>query len=155
MWVRCKYPQKTIGGFCNMNLSELAKVLNEQNKKGGGYQIHLNSNNLEESSKRCTDVEFGDLYFTECNTHENSKLLCFGNMKRKPVDKKEDGTDLYPMEINNELFIDVSKIEDIEDLPEFEDWFSIPSTRVINLYMFPENNNMCGNRNVVTIGFME
>lgn len=138
-----------------MNLSELSKALKEQNEKGGGYQIHLNSGNLEESSKRCTDIEFGDLYFMECSTHANLTLLCFGNMKRKPVAKKEDGTDLYPMEINSELFIDVSKIEDIEDLKEFEDWFSIPSTKVINLYMFPENNNMDGNRNVVTIGFME
>ena len=99
------------------------------------------------------DVEFGDLYFTECSTLRNTTLLCFGNMNKKPVAQKEDGTNLYPAEINSQIFIDMSKIEDIEDVKNFEDWFNFPSERVINIYMIPEIMNGC--RNVITVGFMK
>lgn len=84
----------------------------------------------------------------------NKTLLCFGNMNRKAVDQKEDGTKLYPQEINSNMFIDISKIEAIEELKDFEDWFSFPSERVFNIYMLLENKNMDGCRNVVTVGFM-
>lgn len=137
-----------------MELAELLKALVEHNKTGNGYQIHLNSGNLDDKSSKQTGIEFGDLYFTECSTLRNSTLLCFGNMNRKPVDKKEDGTNIYPLEINSQVFIDIGKIEAIEDVQDFEDWFELPSERVINIYMYPENDSMTGNRNVVTIGFM-
>lgn len=138
-----------------MEISELLKALNEQNNSGKGYQIHLNSGNLDKKSNKITGVEFGELYFTECSTLKNTTLLCFGNMNRQPVGKKEDGTNLYPMEINSQIFIDISKIETIEKVTDYEDWFSMPSSKVFNIYMFPENDNMDGNRNVVTVGFME
>ncbi len=137
-----------------MELAELLKALLEHNNTNKGYQIHLNSGNLDDKSSKQTGVEIGDLYFTECNTLRNSTLLCFGNMNRQPVNKKEDGTNIYPLEINSQVFIDISKIEAIEDVKDFEDWFELPSERVINIYMYPENESMTGNRNVVTIGFM-
>mgnify|MGYP006923390947 FL=1 len=76
-------------------------------------------------------------------------------MNRKPVDKKEDGTNLYPQEINSQMFLDISKIEAIEEVKDFEDWFTFPSEKVVNVYMLPENSNVDGRRNVVTVGFMQ
>ena len=137
-----------------MELTDLLGALVEHNKKNGGYQIQLNSGNLDEIANRNTDVEFGDIYFTECSIL-NKSILCFGNGNRKPVSQKEDGTSLYPMEINSSMFIDLCKIECVEEVKDFEDWFEYPSERVINLYMYPQNNRVDGSRNIVTIGFME
>lgn len=137
-----------------MELTELLKALVEHNKTGKGYQIHLNSGNLDSNSSKHTDVEFGDLYFTECSTLKEATLLCFGNVNRKPVNRLEDGTDIYPLETNSNMFIDLSKIEKIEDVEDFQDWFVFPSERVVNIYMLPENKSLTGNRNVVTVGFM-
>ena len=81
-------------------------------------------------------------------------MLCFGNLNRKPIRQDEDGTNLYASEINSHMFIEISKIEHIEDVKDFADWFEYPSERVINLYMYPQNNNVDGCRNVLTIGFM-
>lgn len=136
-----------------MDLTELLGALVKHNKSKNGYQIQLNSGNLDEIANRNTDVEFGDIYFTECSIL-NKSLLCFGNSNRKPVAQKEDGTNLYPMEINSSMFIDLCKIEHIEEVKDFEDWFEYPSEKVINLYMYPQNNRVDGNRNIVTIGFM-
>lgn len=136
-----------------MELTDLLGALVEHNKKNGDYQIQLNSGNLDEIANRNTDVEFGDLYFTECSIL-NKSILCFGNSNRKPVDQKEDGTNLYPMEINSSMFIDLCKIECVEEVNDFEDWFEYPSEKVINLYMYPQNNRVDGSRNIVTIGFM-
>lgn len=139
-----------------MELTELSKLLKEQNETGKGFQIHLNSGNLEEKSQCNTDVEFGDLYFTNCNMLRNTTILSFGNNERKPVGfNKEINQPLYPTEINSNMFIDIAKIEAAENVEDFNDWFMIPSSRVINLYMFPENKNVDGHRNVVTIGFIE
>lgn len=137
-----------------MELTELLKALIEHNKTERGYQIHLNSGNLDDKSGRQTSVEVGDLYFSDCNTLGNSMLISFGNMSKKPIGQTENGTDIYPLETNSNMFIDISKIEAIEDVKDYEDWFEFPSERVINLYMLPENKNMIGCRNVVTIGFM-
>ena len=137
-----------------MELSAFLQALTEHNKTGSGYQIHLNSGNLDENSSRHTDIEFGDLYFTDCNTLKNQTMLHFGNMGRKPVEQSGDGTNLYPQEINSCLFIDISKIEAIEDVRDIQDWFEFPSNRVINVYMYPGNRDMSGNRNAVTIGFL-
>lgn len=137
-----------------MKLAELLKALLEHNRTEKGYQIHLNSGNLDDKSDKQTGVEFGDLYFSDCNTLGNSMLISFGNMSRKPIKQTENGIDIYPLETNSSLFIDMSKIEAIEDEQDFEDWFELPSERVINIYMYPENDTMNGNRNVVTIGFM-
>ena len=138
-----------------MELTELLGALVAHNATNKGYQVQLNSGNLDKKSNKHTDVEFCDLYFTECSTLRNTELLCFGNNKRKPIDKKEDGTNLYPMEINSQMYLDLRKIEAIEEVRDCEDWFSFPSEKVINIYMFPENNNVDGCRNVVTVGFMQ
>ncbi|MBQ2882735.1 MAG: hypothetical protein IJE43_03025 [Alphaproteobacteria bacterium] len=138
-----------------MELTEFLGLLVSHNATNKGYQIQLNSGNLENKSNKNTGVEFSDLYFTECSTLRNTTLLCFGNSNRKPISQKEDGTNLYPMEINSQMFIDISKIEAIEDVKDFEDWFNFPSEKVINIYMFPENENMNGCRNVITVGLME
>lgn len=138
-----------------MKLTELLEVLIAHNKTNLGYQIHLNSGNLEENSNKQTSVEFGDLYFTSCNTLQNITLLTFGNENRKPIYHKEDGTPIYSCDTNSRLFIDITKIEAIEDVKNHEDWFEFPSSRLINLYMLPENDDMTGHRNVVTIGFMD
>ena len=137
-----------------MALAELLEALLEHNKTGNGYQIQLNSDNLDSTSKKHTDVEFGDLYFTECYTLNNSTLLCFGNMGKKPIEQSEDGKNLYPCEINSHMFLDITKIETIEEVKDFENWFNFPSEKVVNIYMLPENDNVDGKRNVVTVGFM-
>ena len=146
-----------------MELTDLLGALVEHNTTGKGYQIQFNSGNLDKEANKSTDVEFGDLFFTNCSILNSSVLrygilnkstLCFDNTNRKPIAQKEDGTNLYPMEINSHMFLDISKIEAIEDVKDFDDWFEFPSSRVINIYMLPEDNHMNGNRNVVTIGFM-
>jgi hypothetical protein len=139
-----------------MELTELSNLLKEQNESGKGFQIHLNSGNLDEKSQHNTDVEFGDLYFTNCRMLGNTTLLSFGNNEKKPVGFNEEiNQPLYPMEINSSIFIDIAKIEAVEAVENFEDWFIFTSSRVINLYMLPQNNNVDGHRNVVTIGFIE
>lgn len=137
-----------------MELTELLKALLEHNKTERGYQIHLNSGNLDDKSGKQSSVEFGDLYFSDCNTLGNSMLISFGNMSKKPIGQTKNGTDIYPLETNSNMFIDISKIEAIEDVKDFEDWFEFPAERVINVYMLPEDENMNGRRNVVTVGFM-
>lgn len=137
-----------------MEITDFLGALIEHNKDNKGYQIELNSGNLDEKSNKITGVEFGEIYFTECSIL-NKSILCFGNINRKPVGEKEDGTNLYPIDINSSIFIDLCKIESIEEVKDFEDWFSISSERVLNIYMMPEDDNMDGHRNVVTVGFME
>lgn len=136
-------------------LSDFLEALVEQNKSGKGYQIHLNSGNLDLNSHKVESVEFGDLYFTHCSILNRTPILSFDNDNKQPVAHKGDGTPLYPIESNSNIFIDTNKIEDIEEVKEFADWFMMPSSRVANLYMFPEDKNLDGNRNVVTIGFIE
>lgn len=139
-----------------MELTELSNLLKEQNESGKGFQIHLNSGNLDEKSQHNTDVEFGDLYFTNCRMLGNTTLLSFGNNEKKPVGFNEEiNQPLYPMEINSSMFIDIARIEAVEAVENFEDWFIFTSSRVVNLYMLPQNNNVDGHRNVVTIGFIE
>lgn len=62
---------------------------------------------------------------------------------------------MYPIEINTNMFIDINQIEVVEQIDDCADWFSIPSTKVFNVYMLPEDDNLTGNRNVITIGFIE
>lgn len=138
-----------------MELSGLLKALAEHNKTGNGYQIQLNSGNLDDKSARNTGIGIGDLYFSECSTLKDSMILSFGNMSKKPTGQAEDGTNLYPVEINSNIFIDVNKIEAVEDVEDFADWFYLPSSKVVNVYMYPENDSVSGNGNIVTIGFME
>lgn len=136
-------------------LTDFLKMLVQHNETGKGYQVQLNSGNLDSKSNKHTDVEFGDLYFTECTALNNIMALCFGNTGRKPVGKTEDGVALYPSEISSHMFIDVNKIEFIQDVKDFEDWFEMPSEKALNIYMRPENDDMDGCRNVVTVGFMK
>ena len=44
---------------------EFLKALSEHNKTANGYQVHLNSGDLDDKSARNICVEIGDLYFTE------------------------------------------------------------------------------------------
>lgn len=136
-----------------MEITDFLGALVEHNKTNKGYQIELNSGNLDKNSAKITGVEFGELYFTECSIL-NKTILCFGNMNRNPVGKKEDGTTLYPIDINSSMFLELCKIESIEEVKDFEDWFSLSSERVLNIYMMPEDDNMNGHRNVITVGFM-
>lgn len=138
-----------------IEVSEFLKALSDHNKTANGYQIHLNSADLDENSARNIGVEIGDLYFTECSTLKDTMILCFGNMNKKPVGKSEEGKDLYPIEINTNMFIDINQIEVIDQVEDFADWFSIPSSKVFNIYMLPEDDNLNGNRNVLSIGFIE
>lgn len=138
-----------------MDFTELARLLKEQNDSGNGFQIHLNAGDIDEQSKRNTDVEISELYFTNCQMLGNVPLLSFNNDNREPVSHAADGTPLYPLEIDSNVFIDVTKIELVEDVGDGLDWFLIPTSRVINLYMYPNNDNMDGHRNVVTIGFIK
>ena len=138
-----------------VEVSEFLKALSEHNKTTNGYQIYLNSADLDDRSARNIGVEIGDMYFTECSTLKDTMTLCFGNMNKKPVGKSEEGTDLYPIEINTDLFMDINQIEVVEQIEDCADWFSIPSSKVFNIYMLPEDDNLNGNRNVITIGFIE
>lgn len=138
-----------------IEIAEFFKALSEHNKTANGYQIHLNISNLDSKSARNIGIEIGDLYFTECSTLKDTMILCFGNMDKKPVDKSEEGKELYPIEINSNMFIDINQIEAVEELEDFADWFCIPSAKAFNVYMLPENVNLTGNRNVLTIGFIE
>lgn len=138
-----------------VEVSEFLKALSEHNRTEGGYQIHLNSGDLDDTSARNIGVEIGELYFTECSTLEDTMILWFGNMNKKPISKSEEGKDLYPIEINTNMFIDLHQIEVVEQIDDCADWFSIPSSKVFNVYMLPEDDNLTGNRNVVTIGFIE
>lgn len=138
-----------------IKVSEFLKALSEHNKTTSGYQIHLNSADLDDRSARNIGIEIGDMYFTECSTLKDTMILCFGNMNKKPVGKSEEGSDLYPIEFNTDLFIDIDQIEVVEQIDDCADWFSIPSAKVFNIYMLPEDDNLTGNRNVVTIGLIE
>lgn len=137
-----------------MELSKLLEMLVEHNKIGKGYQIQLNSGNLDVSSKKDTGVEMGDLYFAGCSILRNQTLICFNNIGKNPTGQSKDGTNLYPIEINSNVFIDIGKIEEIEIVEDFDDWFYFPSEKVVNVHMLPENDSLSGNRNVITIGFM-
>ncbi len=138
-----------------VEVSEFLKALSEHNRTENGYQIHLNSSELDDNSARNIGVEIGELYFTECSTLEDTMILCFGNMNKKPISKSEEGKDLYPIEINTNMFIDLHQIEVVEQIDDCADWFSIPSSKVFNVYMLPEDDNLTGNRNVITVGFIE
>lgn len=137
-----------------IEIADFLKALIDHNQTGNGYQIHLNSADLDDKSAKNKGVEINELYFTECSTLKDKTLLCFGNMNKKPIGQAEDGTNLYPIEINSNMFIDISKIESVENVEDFQDWFYLLSSKVINVYMLPENDNLNGCRNVITIGFM-
>lgn len=74
-----------------IEVSELLKALSEHNKTTNGYQVHLNSADLDDRSARNIGVEIGDMYFTECSTLKDTMILCFGNMNKSPLanQKKE------------------------------------------------------------------
>ena len=138
-----------------MKLKDLLVALSKHNRSKRGFQIHLNTGNLdEETSSKHMDIEFSDLYFSNCELLKTTPLLCFANAGRNPIEQSEDGKPLYPCEANSSMYIDLSKIEAVENVQDFADWFEFPSEKVINLYMFPEDDYLDGNRNVVSIGFM-
>lgn len=138
-----------------MELKDLIVILSRHNKSKKGYQIHLNTGNLdEEKSSKHMDIEISDMYFSNCELLKNTTLLCFSNGGRDPIGQSEDGKPIFPCKANSSMYIDLTKIEAIENVQDFTDWFEFPSEKVINLYMFPEDDYLDGNRNVVSIGFM-
>ena len=61
-----------------VEVSEFLKALSEHNRTENGYQIHLNSGDLDDNSVRNIGVEIGELYFTECSTLKDTMILgCF------------------------------------------------------------------------------
>ena len=73
-----------------MELNELGKLLGERNKSGNGYQIHLNSGNIDTSCGKSMDVEFSDLYFTSCKILRDKHTLVFCNDDKQPVSFDEE-----------------------------------------------------------------
>lgn len=141
-----------------MEVKELTNALKAHNDKGGTYQVHLNTNNLEGKHNCMTGIEISDLHFSTCQaikTIHDEIILMFGNENLKPIFKIEDGTNIYPMDSVSGMMITVSKIDGIEVVESSDDWFCYQSARVINLYMMPETDDSNGKRNIVSIGFME
>lgn len=138
-----------------MEFSELINLLKQQNESGKGFLIHLNTDDLDEKSCRNVGIEFADLYFTNFTMLRNGTILVFENTNRKPVQHREDGTPLYTIDSNSSMYVDITQIEAIEKVQDNLDWFLMPTKQVVHLYMLPENNSLGGNRNVVTIGFMD
>lgn len=138
-----------------MEFSELINLLKQQNESGKGFLIHLNTDDLEEKSCRNAGIKFADLYFTNFTMLRNGTILVFENTNRKPVQHREDGTPLYTIDSNSSMYVDITQIEAIEKVQDNLDWFLMPTKQVVHLYMLPENNSLSGNRNVVTIGFMD
>lgn len=130
-----------------MTVKEFVEVLVHSVKNENTYEIHFNSGNLEENKSKTTGVEFSDMYFGSCSKLENSSYLVFGNGDMKPIGKTDKGIDIVPMATNSVLYIDVTKIENIEEVENVDDWFEIPAFRIINLVM--------ANSDVVSIGFMK
>lgn len=63
-----------------MELKDLLVALSKHNRSKKGSQIHLNSGNLdEEKSNKHMDIEFSDMYFSNCELLKNTTLLCFSN----------------------------------------------------------------------------
>ena len=131
-----------------MELKELGQLLKEHSESNKGFQIHLNSGNIDTLCGKSIDVEFSDLYFTNCKMLRDKHTLVFCNDDKQPVGFDDEiNQPLYPMEMNSNMFINVMKITAIEDVVNKEDWFTLPSSRVVNLYM--------SYGNIVTIGFIE
>ena len=85
-----------------MELKDLLVELSKHNKTQKGFQIHLNTGNLDEgTSNKHMDIEFSDLYFSNCELLKTTTLLCFSNTGRKPTGQSEDGNPIYPCEVNS------------------------------------------------------
>ena len=95
-----------------MELKDLIVILSRHNKSKKGYQIHLNTGNLdEEKSSKHMDIEISDMYFSNCELLKNTTLICFSNGGRDPIGQSEDGKPIYPCEVNSSMYIDLTKIE--------------------------------------------
>lgn len=129
-----------------MTIKTLLDLLVMHNTTNKGYLIHLNSDNVEAITGKNTDVEFSDICFSNCQMI-NEKLLAFNNINEEPISHLEDGTPIYHMSTNSNMYININKINSIEDVEDKADWFSMPTGKVINLYM--------SYGNIITIGFME
>lgn len=129
-----------------MTLTILLNMLVMHNKTNKGYLIHVNSDNVEIKMGKNTDIVFADICFTNCQMI-NEKLLVFNNINEEPISHLEDGTPIYHMSTNSNMYININKVNSIEDVEDKADWFSMPTGKVINLYM--------SYGNIITIGFME
>ena len=138
-----------------MILTELLSELMKQKENKGGFLIHLNSDDLDPKTQYNTDIQFSDLCFSNFTMLRSGTLLAFENSNREPISHADDGTPLYAIDTDGSMYIDLTKVEDIEKVKDGQDWFQLSTHLVVNLYMFPANNSIDGHRNVVTIGFME
>lgn len=129
-----------------MTLTILLNMLVMHNKTNKGYLIHVNSDNVEIKMGKNTDIVFADICFTNCQMI-NEKLLVFNNINEEPISHLEDGTPIYHMSTNSNMYININKVNSIEDVEDKADWFSMLTGKVINLYM--------SYGNIITIGFME
>lgn len=130
---------KTVG------VEEFFKVLEDAKKKSAEYFLHLNSGNLEGKAGANNSVELADAYFTKYEVL-SGMLLAFSNSNRPPINHKEDGTPLYPVDSNTGLFIKMDKVVHIEEVANTEDWFVFPVKRMFHIYM--------NTGNVVTVGIL-
>ena len=129
-----------------MTIKTLLDLLVMHNTTNKGYLIHLNSDSVETTTGKNTDVEFSDICFSNCQMI-NEKLLAFNNINEDPISHLEDGTPIYHMSTNSNMYINLNKINSIEDVEDKKDCFSMPTGKVVNLYM--------SYGNIITIGFME
>ena len=68
-----------------MELKELGQLLKEHSESNKGFQIHLNSGNIDTLCGKSIDVEFSDLYFTNCKMLRDKHTLVFCNDDKQPV----------------------------------------------------------------------
>ena len=134
-----------------MILTELLSELMKQKENKGGFLIHLNSDDLDSKTQYNTEIQFSDLCFSNFTILRSGTLLAFENSNRQPISHADDGIPLYSIDTDGSMYIDLTKVEDIEKVEDGQ----LSTHLVVNLYMFPANNSIDGHRNVVTIGFME
>ncbi len=126
-----------------MELLEFFGALVKQKKTGRGYQIHVNTADINNNGM---DVEVSDLCFTDCTLLKSANLLTFDNSNEKPISYKEDDTPLYSIHSSEVLYLDVTQIEQITEMQDILDWFTFPVSRAIDIKLKSKSS--------ITIGFM-
>ena len=131
-----------------MELLEFIGALDAQNKTGRGFQIHLGAEEIDDKSV-LKSVEFSNIFFKNTKIIRGGELLSFNN-----GDLNDEWESITHISSNNALFIDIQKIEYIEEEKNIEDWFEIPSEKVYHIYMSSEADHASAKRNALTIGFL-
>lgn len=122
--------------FFNLDkrVEEFIDLLDEHNRTRKGYRIK--TDNLEVMAR------YGVLYY-----EDGKSYIFWGEMGKKQDEK-------IPVHISTPMY-DTSKIEAIQEVKNNDDCFSCPLSKIFNIYLFSENDNNDGHRNIVTVGFME